>query len=359
MEIALQGLRNMLDKRSGLLVFTTRPSGPEGQSLRYTCITLIGLIAATRAGLKPGLDVDLLVEGVANRQREVKNLGELGLLLWCLSNHYQSVTEAHSDILRRIQTTPETLRSLNTTEIGWLLTGLSRTAIVSKDGECVLQEARKVYATLRANFSEATGLYCYGGRVAQGPRRWLRRCLGFFDNQVYGICAGAAYYEASLDQSALQMAEGCARRICGLQGSLGQWSWHYNVRTGQVVDRYPVYSVHQHGMAPMALGLLVPLLGSRHKPEMQRSVAWVFGSNELGRSLVDPNAGIIWRSIRRRFPHNRALYPLKLLSLLGFQRVTEQFATAINTPSRLEIDYECRPYELGWLLLALTKKEHL
>jgi hypothetical protein len=72
-DTALAALPQMLDQRTGTFVFTVRPSGPAGQSLRYTCITLIGLGAAARAGWRPGLDVHLLVNGVADRSREITN----------------------------------------------------------------------------------------------------------------------------------------------------------------------------------------------------------------------------------------------------------------------------------------------
>ena len=45
----------------------------------------------------------------------------------------------------------------------------------------------------------------------------------------------------------------CLDQVLRAQGPLGQWAWHYNIRTGAVVDRYPVYAVHQHGMGPMAV----------------------------------------------------------------------------------------------------------
>ena len=56
-ETALSALPRMLDPRTGVFVFTVRPSGPAGQSLRYSCITAIGLTAAARAGFGPRLDL--------------------------------------------------------------------------------------------------------------------------------------------------------------------------------------------------------------------------------------------------------------------------------------------------------------
>src|SRR5512134_2645208 len=105
-ETALNGLPRMLDPASGVFAFTVRPTGPAGRSLRYTCITLIGLTAAARTGFETRLDLDRLVRGIAERRRELTNPGELGLLLWCLSDYHEEITPAHEDVIARIPSTP-------------------------------------------------------------------------------------------------------------------------------------------------------------------------------------------------------------------------------------------------------------
>lgn len=355
-ETALAGLPRMLDPRTGVFAFTTRPSGAAGQSLRYTCMTLIGLGAAARAGFDPGLDLDRLVHGLAERSRQITNLGELGLLLWCLADHHQAITPAHDAVLARVPDVPRHLAGLTTTELGWLLTGLSRTAGVAPRRADVLARAEAAYAALRANCADATGLFCYGGRAGGALRRRLRRELGFFDNQVYAICGGVEYARAAHDGDALAMAERCLDGILAAQGPLGQWAWHYNVRAGAVVDRYPVYSVHQHGMGPMALHAVAEATGRSVGPALEHSLAWVFGDNELRRSMLDAERGVIWRSIRRRTAPRAVLQVFKLLSLVRLRWLGRQMAAMVNTPGQLEVDLECRPYELGWLLLACTRR---
>src|SRR5207253_7289605 len=104
-ESALTGLPRMLDPETGIFAFTVRPSAPAGRSLRYTAITLIGLNAAARAGFETRLDLDRLVRGITERRREISNPGELGLLLWCLSDYHEEATPAHDEIIARIPTT--------------------------------------------------------------------------------------------------------------------------------------------------------------------------------------------------------------------------------------------------------------
>ena len=355
-ETALTGLPRMLDPEHGIFVFTVRPGAPAGRSLRYTAITLIGLTAAARAGFETRLDLNRLVRALIERRREITNPGELGLLLWCLSDYHEEATPVHEEIVARIPTSAARLRGLTSTELGWLLSGLSRTAQVAPGRDDVADKTRAVYLALRANYTEATGLFCYGGRAGSQLRKRLRRQLGFFDNQVYGIHGTADYYRAFGDRDALAMAERCVDQVLRAQGPLGQWAWHYNVRTGAVVDRYPVYSVHQHGMGPMALNAVAELTGRSFDDALDRSVAWVFGENELRRTMVDADDGIIWRSIRRRLAHNKLIHVFKVLSLARLQGAGNRLATMVNTPGQLDVDMECRPYELGWLLMAFARR---
>jgi hypothetical protein len=355
-ETALTGLPRMLDPTTGVFPFTVRPSGPAGASLRYTAITLIGLNAAARAGFETRLDLDRLVRGLVERRREVINPGELGLLLWCLSDYHEEATPAHGEIIARIPTTAARLRGLTSTELGWLLSGLSRTVQVAPTHAEAADKAHAVYGALRANYTDATGLFCFGGRAGGRVRRQLRRQLGFFDNQVYGIHSAVDYFRAFADRDALAMAERCCEQVLRAQGPLGQWAWHYNVRTGAVVDRYPVYAVHQHGMGPMALLAVADATDRSYDDALEKSVAWVFGENELRRAMIDQDLGVIWRSIRRRRAHGKLIHVFKLLSLTRLQGAGNRLADMVNTPGQLAVDMECRPYELGWLLWAFARR---
>jgi hypothetical protein len=355
-DAAMAALPDMLDRRTDLFVFTVRPSGPAGQSLRYTCITLIGLTAAARAGWRPRVDVARVLQRITERRAEITNPGEIGLLLWCLADYHERPTPAHTDILDRVPIESEALQALTTTELGWLVSGLSRTAQLMPGRADVADLAYAAYRALTANQSELTGLFSFGGRASGAVRRRLRRQLGFFDNQVYGIHAAIDYYRAFDDATALAMAQRCVDQIVAAQGPLGQWAWHYDVRSGAVVDRYPVYSVHQHGMGPMALRAVTKVTGRRFDEPIARSVAWIFGANELGDSMLDHDRGVIWRSIRRRIAHGRLIHVFKLLSVARLPWPRERLARMVNTRGQLERDLECRPYELGWLLLALARR---
>ena len=107
-----------------------------------------------------------------------------------------------------------------------------------------------------------SGLFPHWLYAAQAPR--MRRHVACFADQTYPLQALArAHAGGDGDPEALAASEACAARICELQGDGGQWWWHYDARTGGVVEGYPVYSVHQHAMAPTALFDLAD--GRRHR----------------------------------------------------------------------------------------------
>src|SRR5262249_31771606 len=130
----------------------------------------------------------------------------------------------------------------------------------------------------------------------------------------------------------------------------------YNVRTGAVVDRYPVYSVHQHGMGPMALNAVAAVTSRDVGDAIARSLGWVLGENELGRSMLDTERGVIWRSLRRHLAHGKLVHVCNFRGLIGLANARRRLAAAVDIPGQLEVDPECRPYELGWLLLALAPR---
>ncbi len=106
-------------------------------------------------------------------------------------------------------------------------------------------------AAARQRLLGARGDTSYPHLTGAGP--WYRAHVGSFADQVYPIQALARLHGSAADPEALAVANAVAKVICDAQGPAGQWWWHYDSRTGGVVEGYPVYTVHQHAMAPMAL----------------------------------------------------------------------------------------------------------
>jgi hypothetical protein len=178
----------------------------------------------------------------------------------------------------------------------------------------------------------------------------LRQHVCCFADLVYPIQALARYTAVFGDPDARDVALRCAKEMCARQGPEGQWWWHYDRRSGRVVERYPVYAVHQDAMAPMALFALEDATGSAFDAEIARGLGWLTCARELaGRSLIDESAGLIWRKVARRELGKTSRYLQAIASKLH-DELRVPGLDFVFPPGA--VDYEDRPYHLGWLLHA-------
>jgi hypothetical protein len=183
-----------------------------------------------------------------------------------------------------------------------------------------------------------------------GAKRGLRDHVACFADMVYPIQALSIHYRATGHKASLEAALAGAQLICRRQGAAGQWWWHYDRRTGEVVEGYPVYSVHQDSMAPMALFAIQEASGRDFREPIARGLEWLASSPELeGGSLVDRTAGLIWRKVARREPAKLTRYVQAVASGLH-PRLRVPLTDALFPAGT--IDYEDRPYHLGWILHA-------
>jgi hypothetical protein len=170
-----------------------------------------------------------------------------------------------------------------------------------------------------------------------------------FNYQAYAALALATFALAYEQPHDLAAARACAERLCRLQGPLGQWWWTYDVARGTVADRYPVFAVHQLGMAPLALFRVGHACGEDFSPWVRRGARWVVGPNEAKHSLVVPERATVWRSVRRRGAGRPFL--ARILQWLAWYRASG----VVSLLPAGEVNLEHRPYEYGWLLAALAE----
>lgn len=184
--------------------------------------------------------------------------------------------------------------------------------------------------------------------IPAGAAGRRRAHVGCFADQVYPIMSLARYARATGDDCSRAAASTAAQAICELQGPAGQWWWHYDARGRSVVERYPVYSVHQHAMAPMALRELQLAGGGDHQIAIAAGLRWLAEHPEARGELISTSHSLIWRKIGRVEPRKAARTVAAALTAVrpGLTLPMDW----IMPPGR--IDYECRPYELGWLLYA-------
>lgn len=339
----------MFRPQEGLFAFRLRrPEGRdllEGISGRYTAIGLIGLATESEAAAAEALHGHSPLEicgRLLQRVQDAHDLGEVALTLWAARRLMHPRAEV---ALKRLQLLAPAYGDYPTVEVSWALTSLC----VPSEAPTDLTTAERIADRLLASFSPHSELFPHWSAAARS--RWLRGHVCCFADLVYPVQALSWYYRATARDAAIEAARRCAARMCRLQGLHGQWWWHYDVRSGQVVERYPVYAVHQDGMGPMALLALEDAGGGRYRDPIRRSVAWLMAPPELNGSLVDEPAGVIWRKVARREPG-------KLVR--GWQAVASSLHPELRVPGMDllfppgRVDYETRPYHMGWLLHAFT-----
>lgn len=314
------------------------------ETLTSSCIALLGL---RRSGIDPadhGIDTAATLSAVVGEVGRTGYVGGIGMALWAnaVADGERPAARVVADAgLDLSSLARDVVPSLTTMETAWLASGLlhelhrDRTDAVEVLARAVVEELR-----LR-RFVTSTSLMNHAGPGASLLHR-LRGHVANFADQIYSVQAFAFAKLVLDDDAALATGEALAGRHCDLQGPKGQWWWHYDARRGHVALRYAVYSVHQHGMAPMALRALAVAGGSPRDQELRSSLAWL-DDNELGASMVDPGRSTIWRNVDRTDPSvaTRARGALEAAGLADGR-----------TPRTVRLNRETRPYEWAWCMYA-------
>lgn len=345
LELALRGLPEMQNP-DGHFAHTRRDHGEagvlaEGDNLRYAAIVALGLGSVPRDRQRAVLGTDAATQALCTAERAVatSDMGAVALAAWAAAE----VADIHdSTLFARLEAAINSRAPLDTVVCAWAL--------------CAALAARALADTRALEKAAADRLMREQGQSGLFPHVLprhaagsLRAHVGCFADQVYPIQALARYSAATGDPVSLARANACADRICALQGKRGQWWWHYDVRDGTCLEGYPVYSVHQHAMAPMALLDLWEAGGSAHWRNIISGLDWLDAHPEVGEALVSDRIGVVWRKVGRRDPAKLA-------------RKLAAASSALHTGGRPlgidwmfpadRIDHECRPYEFGWMLYA-------
>lgn len=344
-DYAVKGLSRMYSPESRQFVFCLRKTArgvlPEGISRRYTAIALIGLAGEPREvqlSATHGDGVERVCERAVENIESVENLGDIALLLWAV----KTIGADRKALFRRLISLEPADRVHPTVEVAWSLA-----ALCIDDDPATGNLRDRLALRLVDSIGSRSFLFPH---VLGGATGGVRSHVSCFADAVYPIHALSLYYRACGDVDALDAVSRTSRRIASLQGKEGQWWWHYDWRTGDVIERYPVYAIHQDAMAPMALLAAQDVTGIDFSREIQRGLAWLDRSPELdGGSLIDPEAGIIWRKVARREPGKLTRY---LQASASRVHPSFRFPAVDAMFPPIAVDYEDRPYHLGWYLYA-------
>ena len=313
---------------------------PVGTSIRYSAIAALGLLHVAepeQRAVLGGQTCDGLAGQLVKRLDEITGAGDAALICWVAAE------TAHGDLphaVARLRHLDRQQGTLDVVSAAWVVSAL----VAARH----LVDVEQHLAEARQRLLAARGAIAYPHTTSGAAPRY-RAHVGSFADQVYPIQALARLHGSADDPEALAVAGAIARVIIAAQGESGQWWWHYDSRTGAVVEGYPVYTVHQHAMAPMALLDLADAGGEDHLDAVCRGLRWLADPPESHEALVVEEPPITWRKIARG-DHRKVV------------RGARAFATALRPGVRLRpldwvfrpgvIDRECRPYELGWLLMT-------
>ncbi len=350
--LSLRALKRMYLPDQGLFAFRLRRVAgdvvSEGISPRYTAMTLLGLMAAGESAARDvlaGNDPRGVISRLLERVGEEPNLGNVALTLWAA----RSLGHEGADLaLIRLKAMDPLGGSHPTVELAWALTALSVSPHgVATDADLAARVARR----LLQSQGRSSHLFPHWPAGCAAP--WARAHVLCFADLVYPIHALSHYHGWTGDSPAMLAASSCAARMVALQGDAGQWWWHFDSRTGRVVERFPVYSVHQDAMAPMALFALADAGGEDYSTAIKLGMEWLKHAVEIDGTLVDREADLIWRKVHRREPGK-----VSRMLQAGASRLHPSLRFPVDPLFPPDaVDYECRPYHLGWLLYAWAGRD--
>jgi len=348
--LALRSLVALFDEKGMLfsrrITLTENGFLRERTSRKRTIIALLGLQRLAQSGEALPFDVASIGDVVCGDTGWVKSIEDLGLLTWFTA---ECVPERLGKLLKELDFSKvldrySDGRQACTKGLAWLLAGIAHAQLACPGTlQDLTDVAVETYHLLRDNQGEG-GIFGHSMFPRFFPQTFSNR-FGTFADQIYAIYALATFGRAFQIEEPIDSALSCANAVCALQGEMGQWWFLYDKRTCRVVNRYPVFSLHQAGIAPVGLLALGETTGQSFDESIYKGLSWIAGANELGNDLRSLDRGLIWDSIgpRRRI----ANYWEGALSFMNISPGPQA--------KSLRIRYEARPDHFGWLLYSFGR----
>ncbi|MCB9069392.1 MAG: hypothetical protein H6629_16490 [Calditrichae bacterium] len=348
-DVAMNGLGEMFDPKTQLF-YDRVVQTPDGyliatdHNLRYSLISLLGLYQFEIWGGQSPINISRTLQCILDDTSVIKNGADAGLLLWLTSLvSPEKVTSLYLqlDIDNLFNRFSDAKRG-ETKSLGWLLTGLSFASMTT--GSQInrwSRAARSIADQLIRNYGGkgifySRSIYTIGGILKSGVSNFVDQI-----NAIYGLTVFSTLFDSP---EAREISLNCAINLAAQQGESGQWWWEYKVSTGKAIRKYPIFSAHQYGLAPMALAAIGKVTGVDFKLNINKGLQWVAGNNECFANLIDSKNAVIWSGVKTE-RRNHSLNPFKTIyGIINSPKLSRKFV----------IPLECRPSQLGWLLYALS-----
>jgi hypothetical protein len=352
-ELSLEALPPMFDEENGLFCQKTVAEGEwhsnRGSNVHYTATTTVGILRQPDRAPESVFPLGRALDALHAAASRATPPGLLAEIVWALAlAEDRRGAPLALELARR-----EDFAGCDSAALGNVVNGLAiATEAYPRQSGPAIEACRRWATELMGRFSPAADLF---GPISRptGVRSALLRRVTSFAAQVYPLHGLAAYHRVSGEAPAPALGR-VAARIVDAQGPLGQWWWLYSTEGKTILEGYPVYSVHQDGMAFMALLPLEALGVGDYRKSLALGLDWLSNRNELSTDLVRHDPPIIFRNIQRVGSDADAMFGISRRNLA--QVVARSLRPGADRtdagPDSLEVLHECRPYHLGWVLYA-------
>jgi hypothetical protein len=349
---ALRGLRNcwMPQHRRWSHIYHLDGRAQANQSIPesdvfYSLNVLLGFSRIAHLALNHGFDLPkIFQENVLLLPQLNSRKYAYGMALWAAAELGFDVPAEALAVITSFLEDRQHWKTFRAQDLGMILIGCVEQARRSTTGRWA-STARELFAFLSQHYTCPSGLF---SNAATG----LGHCFSSFATNTYLTLACYIYGEWSDDKRALMLAKACTRKLIELQGSQGEWPWLFYSQGARVVDFYEVYSVHQAGMAPALLERAEQHGVPGATAALVKGFKWIFGQNQMNRSMLWKREGLIYRSqVRQDEFNSRRKQMVRSIA----NALTGRSGTLIN-PSGLGLRLECRSYELGWILWSFGRR---
>ncbi len=264
--------------------------------------------------------------------------GELGLALWAESRaDGGAVNEIAGLISRRVGTGFE---RVPLEQLAWLVSGLTEASVRVGGGSGLDDLLESAYAALLSRVDPGTGM-------VRDLQHRIGGGLTPVSGQFHCLSAFCQLERAGREGKPGEAAQKLLTALLEIQRDDGSWPGIVAPHRGEAAALYPVLTVTQVALAPIALriarddGLDGDLAGAS-----EASVGWARGANRLDFDLVHEEAARIDRGIvPRRVPGAVSR---------GFTAAARRLKGHLAEPDRddLILDPDVSSEDLGWLLEA-------
>lgn len=356
-DVALRALPLMFDERLGLFSHKAMPEGDRlvnlGINPYYSAASMVGVLSQSDVAPESVVPVGKALDALHRECRQAAGGPLLGTTLWAgaLAGDRRA-----ADLVGALERSFG-IEGAESAALGQVIKGLVVGAeTFAEVRDPALDLAGRCAAELLGRHSAEAAIFRAMPRRASGLRSLMGARITSFASQVYPLLGLSALY-AHRGEAPPPALRATADFLARSQGPLGQWWWLYAPSTAAVLEGYPVYSVHQDGMAFMGLAPVEGLGEGSYREALALGVEWL-ERNELSTPLVEREPPFICRNIQRAGSDADAAFGIGCANLA---RVVARSLSPRPRGDRIDADpkaleplRECRSYHLGWLLYAST-----